>query len=694
MDSSVPSTQSLRKDFVDQSQSASNKELVNVNEAVSSQRRPLTRRKAFWIILVLAFIVVVLVVVLPVVFLVAKKNNGGSPNTSSGSDHGSGGSAAPLPTGGVTLKTGGDGSTVTTDNGTTFVYQNQFGGYWVQDSANPFNNDARPNSWTPPLNSSWRWGVDRIYGVNLGGLFVLEPFITPELFQRYPNTVDEYTLSQAMAADQANGGLGQLEQHYATFITEEDIAQIAGAGLNFIRIPIAFWAIETWSNEPYFARTSWKYFLRVLDWARKYGLRVCVDFHAAPGSQNGYNHSGKMSSVNFLASNMGLASAERTLYYIRIFTEFLSQPEYSNLVVAFGILNEPLLGTIGQETLTSFYLRAYDTVRSVTGLGEGNGPYIVFGDGFQLGQWSGALQGGDRMILDQHPYFAFGNAGDDPITGAAADGLPGGEWPLRACNAWGPPANQSRRNFGLYFAGELAASPNDCGLFLNGVGNGPSSSQCAEYDAWESYNPAMKQGIENFVLATFDAVQDWFFWTWKIGPSQAGRVETPLWSYQLGLQNGWIPQDPRVASGKCVALGAAQDLFDGNYKPWQTGTPSSIPASSTQAFPWPPAAITSADVPVSLLPTYTNTAPIITLPPQTYTSAPSQVTVSVDGWFDASDTQLGITTIEGCPYPDEYTPTFSVVPTAPCTGPDSAPAAVTPPPAVVTPTPAVATPPA
>lgn len=35
-----------------------------------------------------------------------------------------------------------------------------------------------------------------------------------------------------------------------------------------------------------------RYFVRVLGWARKYGLRVCLDFHALPGSQNG------MSSYN------------------------------------------------------------------------------------------------------------------------------------------------------------------------------------------------------------------------------------------------------------------------------------------------------------------------------------------------------------------------------------------------------------
>lgn len=88
----------------------------------------------------------------------------------------------------------------------------------IQDPADPYNQNAQPNSWTPPLNTSWTWGKDRIYGVNLGGLFVLEPFITPAIFQRYPTAVDEFTLSQAMAADTANGGLNQLESHYDTFI--------------------------------------------------------------------------------------------------------------------------------------------------------------------------------------------------------------------------------------------------------------------------------------------------------------------------------------------------------------------------------------------------------------------------------------------------------------------------------------------
>ena len=39
--------------------------------------------------------------------------------------------------------------------------------------------------------------------------------------------------------------------------TEQDFADIAAAGLNFVRIPLAYWAIEVRENEPFLAKTSW-----------------------------------------------------------------------------------------------------------------------------------------------------------------------------------------------------------------------------------------------------------------------------------------------------------------------------------------------------------------------------------------------------------------------------------------------------
>ena len=98
--------------------------------------------------------------------------------------------------------------------------------------------------------------------------------------------------------------------------------------------------------------TDQRYFLKAIEWARKYGIRINLDFHALPGSQNGWNHSGKLGSINVLNGPMGLANAQRSLDYIRIIAEFISQPEYRDVVVMFGITNEPQGTTVGQDALS------------------------------------------------------------------------------------------------------------------------------------------------------------------------------------------------------------------------------------------------------------------------------------------------------------------------------------------------------
>jgi len=87
------------------------------------------------LIALVVLIVVVLAVVLPVYFTVIKKNNNESASsTGAGSttSRGTGtATAAPVPSATPTPTrptTGGDGSTVTATNGTTFTYVNRFGG--------------------------------------------------------------------------------------------------------------------------------------------------------------------------------------------------------------------------------------------------------------------------------------------------------------------------------------------------------------------------------------------------------------------------------------------------------------------------------------------------------------------------------------------------------------------------------------
>ncbi|KAF7307895.1 Glycoside hydrolase family 5 protein [Mycena kentingensis (nom. inval.)] len=644
------------------------------------------KRRWLWIAGVVGLVVVVIAVVIPVYFLVVKKHkdgNGDSGNGNSGSS--SGGNSG---TGTVAAVTGGDGSTVNTVDGGSFVYQNAFGGFWAHDPTNPFLNSAAPNSWTPPLNQSWRWGQDRIYGVNLGGWFVLEPFIVPALYQKYPTAPDEWELSTLMRAD---GTLeSTMENHYNTFYTEEDFAQIAGAGLNWVRIPIPFWAISTWSDvgqdasgatvgEPFLEGACWKYIVRALNWARKYGLRVNLDIHTAPGSQNSYNHSGKLGQVNFLNGPMGIANAQRMLDYIRIIIEFVSQDEYKDLVPMVGIINEALLHTIGKDSLTTFYIEAHKMIRSITGVGEGNGPYISIHDGFDgVPNWAGFLTGSDRMILD-----AFsGQPNDEPVATSEDLLTAGGKWPKQACDGWGQDFKNSQTEFGITVAGEWSVGYNDCGFFLNGIAGGHNyPGDCSLFEDSTNWNASMKAGLKALALATMDATQDWFFWTWKIAPNANGVVGSPMWSYKLGLDNDWMPKDPRDSKGACAARGAAEPSFSGTYSSWQTGGAGAGTLAATdlaQFGVWPPTTVSHVEQSVmTALRTYTPTAKVTTLSYATptlgtgVTAAEVTATPTVglgDGWKDAADTAQAMTAVAGCVYPDAWGALTLVAPETACTG--------------------------
>jgi glucan 1,3-beta-glucosidase len=150
---------------------------------------------------------------------------------------------------------------------------------------------------------------------------------------------------------------------------------------------------------------------------------------------------------------MGIANAQRTMDYIRIITEFISQPQYKDVVPMFGIINEALVarGALTSlyislfshlpfvliNTANSSYLEAHNMIRGITGIGEGNGAFISIHDGFAgLPSWAGFLPNSDRIALDTHPYFAFsGSPATDPIDTGTGPGA-GGIWPADACG-WG-----------------------------------------------------------------------------------------------------------------------------------------------------------------------------------------------------------------------------------------------------------------
>lgn len=99
---------------------------AHVDTAPKVNNRTRTLRWIIYGLILLA--VVVLSVILPVYFTVIKPNQRSGGASSSSVGHSTPGS--PTPTSAPTAPiTGGDGSTVTADDGSTFIYNNKFGGF-------------------------------------------------------------------------------------------------------------------------------------------------------------------------------------------------------------------------------------------------------------------------------------------------------------------------------------------------------------------------------------------------------------------------------------------------------------------------------------------------------------------------------------------------------------------------------------
>src|SRR5271169_3509812 len=100
--------------------------------------------------------------------------------------------------------------------------------------------------------------------------------------------IDEWTLSAYLGTADASA---ELERHYDTFITKSSFEEIRDAGFDHVRISFPYWVIQNVDpSDPYVEKVGWRYLLRAIEYCREFGLRVNIVLHAAPGSQNGWNH--------------------------------------------------------------------------------------------------------------------------------------------------------------------------------------------------------------------------------------------------------------------------------------------------------------------------------------------------------------------------------------------------------------------
>lgn len=223
-------------------------------------------------------------------------------------------------------------------------------------------------------------------GVNLGAWLLLEKWMTPTLFEG-TDAEDEYEFSKAPGAAE------KLRKHRDTYITEADFAWLHDHNIDAVRIPVGYWILD--GDAPYLEGAQY------LDWAfdmaEKYSMQVVIDVHGLPGSQNGYDHSGRKGKAGWFND---AAYRRQTIPMLeRLAKRYAKRPSLWGL----QIINEPFLGPIRFFKVLAFYKKAYKSL--VTILPEN--VRIIVGDGFIPRITSAFIPGNmNRIVLDVHLYHA------------------------------------------------------------------------------------------------------------------------------------------------------------------------------------------------------------------------------------------------------------------------------------------------
>ncbi|RDW73061.1 putative glucan 1,3-beta-glucosidase-1 [Coleophoma cylindrospora] len=356
------------------------------------------------------------------------------------------------------------------------------------------------------------FGTETVRGVSIGGWLVLEPWITPSLFNSLDQSlgiVDEYTLGEKLGTDAA---LAVLRPHWDTWCTFADFQKIADSGFNTVRIPIGYWAYALLDGEPYVQGAA-PYIDAAIDWARGTGLKIWIDLHGAPGSQNGFDNSGhRVEKPGFQEAD----TTAQTLAVLEQITAKYAQAQYQDVIVAIELLNEPMGSELNMDALTQFYRDGFGQVRAVS-----DTPVMIHDAFVSPSQWNGVLSPSDNnaqnVVVDHHEYQVF----NDEFVAMQP-------WQHRqyVCNnVWSYASGTDK----WVVVGEWTAAMTDCAPYLNGLGIGsrydgsyPGSSyvgSCNGISDISTWSQTFKNDMRGYIEAQLEAFESqtrgWVFWNFK-----------------------------------------------------------------------------------------------------------------------------------------------------------------------------------
>ena len=223
-------------------------------------------------------------------------------------------------------------------------------------------------------------------GVNAGQILLQEGWMSPFALEPMKNEdgsyvkdadgniqYPEFTEEEFREGIKSNPNLNTYDMeelmkiYWDAFFTEEDFRIIKeDLQMNVIRLPFYYLNIL---NEDLSLKEEDEAFA-YLDWfveeAAKNEIYIVLDLHGAPGSQNGFEHSGRKDRVAGLWTNEAYVNATVEMWKLisKHYTE--TKPELGKWIATYDILNEPTYeyNTITTKECWEVLDQIYDVIRA------------------------------------------------------------------------------------------------------------------------------------------------------------------------------------------------------------------------------------------------------------------------------------------------------------------------------------------
>ena len=362
------------------------------------------------------------------------------------------------------------------------------------------------------VEAPWR-PVPPFTGVNLGGWFVLEPWMQRSLFEG-TGADDEYGLLRALGP-RASARL--LARHRNTYITRDDLRWLLAAGVNAVRVPVGYWVLE--DDPPFLAAGG--ILEEALSWCDELHIAAVVDLHGLPGGQSSEHHTGRAGRGRW---SLEARHRDRSLDVVEALAHACaSHPS----IAALELVNEPAK-EIPAPLLQDYFEAAYQRVRRWCGP-EAVAVAVTAFPEQRLAEFRGAFPSPafGSVVTDVHYYQCFGDW-----------------WSSRTI---GQHLDAPQRMRGPEIRRESADRPLMIGEWSLRLPWSPR-------DVARELPPGERDRVmREFARAQLDAYsQAWghFFWTYR-------AENEPEWSFRESIERGWIEAPimrTRAAEGRMNAL--------------------------------------------------------------------------------------------------------------------------------------------